>query len=422
VRRARSFRRSAIGLIAVVATAVTGCSSSGGKGSGTSGPAQSPASGSTSVDLAALSKKVTQAAAAPDASSYLAGYGDTVSDPGGLRGKKLMIIPGNSHIPACAAMAQADAALARAAGMTATVIANGGTTAEHNAAVKQAITSHYDAINTGCDFDPKTAAPAITQASAAGIPVIAYGATQQEAEAGNLKIAGYVFDTWALDGEIAADQAVVQHDGKPFQAIAITSNEVPTTAIMQGALKAELTKTCPKCTVTDVDVPVADWTSKIPSAVTSALLRNKNATVLFPTYSSMLPPMLQGIQAAHRTSDVKSYLAFGGGTAPVKLQTVEPGKSIIQSDIGGYAPWWGYLLFLQTARVLSGMKAVPIDKALVPSRAVTPENAVDVLTTGGFGTDFVNGFRKLLGLSALSGTALGNAATLNGTMTAKPGS
>lgn len=385
------------------------------------GATLAPTTGSASVDTSALAKKVAQAAAVPDASTYLAGYGEKVSDPGSLHGKKLMIIPGNSHIPACAAMAQADAALARAAGMTAKVIANGGTTAEHNAAVKQAITSHYDAINTGCDFDPKTAAPAITQAAAAGIPVVAYGATQDEAKAGDLKIAGYVFDTWALDGEIAADQAVVQHDGKPFQAIAITSNEVPTTAIMQGALKAELAKTCPKCTVTDVDVPVVDWTSKIPSAVTSALLRNKDASVLFPTYSSMLPPMLQGIQAAHRTGKVKSYLAFGGGTSPVKLQTVEPGKSVIQSDIGGYAPWWGYLLFLQTARVLSHMKPVPIDKALVPSRAVTPQNAVDVLTTGGFGTDFVNGFRTLLGLPELHGKALTDASTLDGTMTAKPG-
>jgi hypothetical protein len=57
----------------------------------------------------------------------------------------------------------------------------------------------------------------------------------------------------------------------------------------------------------------------------------------------------------------------------------------------------------------------------VPSRAVTPQNAAEVLTTGGFGTDFVNGFHALLGLPALSGKALIDAATLDGTMTAKPG-
>lgn len=416
---ARVVRRSVVPVLGVAVLAVAGCSSGG---SGGSAAGQGSSGGSSSADLSKLAKEVQQAAALPDASTYIAGYGSKVTNPEKLRGMKLMIVPGNSHIPACAEMAQADAALAQAAGVQATVFPNGGTTAEHNAAVTQAITQHYNAIDTGCDFDPKTAAPAIAQAAAAGIPVVAYGATQQEAQAGDLKIAGYVFDTWAQDGKIAADQAVVQHKGKPFKAIAITSNEVPTTAIMQGALKKELNATCPKCTVTDVDVPVAGWTSQLPSAVTSALLRNTDASVLFPTYSSMLPPMLQGIQAAHRTSGVKSYLGFGGGTSPVKLQTVDPGKSIIQSDIGGYAPWWGYLLFLQTARVLSGMPAIPIDKAIVPSRAVTPQNATEVLTKGGFGTDFVNGFRELLGLPALSGKDLTDASTLGGAMTGTPGS
>jgi hypothetical protein len=46
----------------------------------------------------------------------------------------------------------------------------------------------------------------------------------------------------------------------------------------------------------------------------------------------------------------------------------------------------------------------------------TPDNAVNVLTTGGWGTDWVNGFRALLGLPALSGSALTAAATLNGAM------
>ena len=44
------------------------------------------------------------------------------------------------------------------------------------------------------------------------------------------------------------------------------------------------------------------------------------------------------------------------------------------------------------------------------------DNAVEVLQTGGWGTSWVNGFRELLGLPDLSGSALTNAATLNGTM------
>lgn len=60
------------------------------------------------------------------------------------------------------------------------------------------------------------------------------------------------------------------------------------------------------------------------------------------------------------------------------------------------------------------MTAIPSDVAIGPDRVVTPQNAVNVLTTAGWGTGWVNGFRGLLGLPALSGTALTEAPTLDG--------
>jgi hypothetical protein len=66
------------------------------------------------------------------------------------------------------------------------------------------------------------------------------------------------------------------------------------------------------------------------------------------------------------------------------------------------------------------MTAIPPGVAVGPDRVTTPQNAVSVLTTGGWGTDWVNGFRSLLGLPALSGKALTEAATLNGAMVGLP--
>src|SRR5690348_1800125 len=129
-----------------------------------------------------------------------------------------------------------------------------------------------------------------------------------------------------------------------------------------------------------------------------------------------LPILLQGIQTAHKTGSVKAYLNFGGGTPYVKIQTADPGKSIVQSDLGGYPPWTGYLMFLQLARSMEGLPPIPMDKAIGPNRMVTPDNAAEVLATGGWGTSWVNGFRALLGLPALSGSALTAASTLNGSM------
>jgi ABC-type sugar transport system substrate-binding protein len=405
--------RVAYGLVAVgAALLLAACSSnSSSTSSGSSGTI-------SSVNVSALANDVNQGAAVPSFSTYAAGYGGKVPNTSNLSGKKLMIVPGDSALAACTEIAQADAALATDLGMKPTIFANQGAEAEYNSAIEDAIHGGYAAIDLECDFDPTLVAPAIAQAQKADIVVAVYGATPQEAASS--KVTYNSVDPYALDAKYAAEQAVAQHNGKPFQAIAITSNAAPATEIMQGALISELKVICPACTVTDYDVEVPNWTTDIASTVTSALLQHPDVTVLFPDYAGMLTYVLSGIEAAHKTNDAKAYLAFGGGTPFIKLQTTQPGMSIIQSDIGGYPPWTGYLLFLQTARALEHQAPIPYNDAIGPDRIATPQNAVNVLTTGGWGTSWVNGFRDLLGLPPLSGSALTAASTLNGAMTAAP--
>jgi ABC-type sugar transport system substrate-binding protein len=364
--------------------------------------------------VAALGNAVNQAAAVPSFSDYSAGYLGKLPSTANLAGKKIMIVPGDSALAACTEIAQAASALASDVGMKPTIFANQGTTAEHNTAIENAIHQGYAAIDLGCDYDPTTNAPALAAAQKAGIVVSVYGATQAQATATNIQYASS--DPYALDATLAVDQAVSQHNGQPFDAVAITSNAASATATMQTAMKAELARTCPKCTLTEVNVEVPQWATQVSGAVSSALLQHPNVSVLFPDYAGMMTYVLQGIQTAHKSGSVKAYLNFGGGTPFVKIQTADPGKSIVQSDIGGYPPWTGYLLFLQTARALEKQPAIPYAKAIGPNRIITPDNAVEVLQTGGWGTSWVNGFRELLGLPDLSGSALTNASTLNGAM------
>jgi ABC-type sugar transport system substrate-binding protein len=404
-------QRVVFGIAATGAAVLLAACSSGS----TASTSQATVSG---AGLSALSSNVNQGAAVPNFSTYAANYGGKLPSTANLSGKKIMILPGDSALAACTEIAQADAAIATAVGMKPTIFANQGTTAEYNNAIEDAIHGGYAAIDAGCDFDPTLVAPAIAQAQKAGIIVAVYGATPQEATAS--KVTYNTDDPYALDAKYAAEQAVVQHGGKPFKAIAITSNAAPATAIMESSLKSELASACPACTVSEVDVEVPNWTSDIASTVTSQLLQHPDVTVLFPDYAGMLTYLLAGIQAAHKSNSVKAYLAFGGGTPFIKLQATQPGESIIESDIGGYPPWTGYLLFLQTARALEHLSPIPYDKAIGPDRIATPQNAVNVLTTGGWGTSWINGFRGLLGLPALSGSALTAASTLNGAMTAAP--
>jgi ABC-type sugar transport system substrate-binding protein len=419
--------RVAFGITAAAAALLlAACSSSSSSSTAPAGSATSAGSGTasassaatTSGNLSALTADITKAAATPSFSDYGPNYGGKVPSISNLAGKKIMIIPGVSALAACEEIAQAASNFAKAAGMVPTIFNNLGTTADTNSAIENAIHGGYAAIVMGCAMDPSQSAPAISQAQKAGIVVGTYGGTPiMDQRAGTMYNTD---DPYALDATRAAEQAIVQHNGQPFNAIAITSYATgPATVIEQDALKAELTKDCPKCTLSSVNVEVPDWQTQIASTVTSQLLQHPNTTVLFPDYAGELTYVLAGLQAAHKT-DVKTYLAFGGGTPFVQLQTAQPGASIIQSDVSESPPWTGYLLVLQAIRGLEKLAPIPYTQAIGPDLMITPANAVSVLTTGGFGDNWVNGFRELVGLPDLSGSALHAASTLNGAMTGKP--
>jgi ABC-type sugar transport system substrate-binding protein len=420
VRTARFLRLNVIPVLVVGGLALAGCSSSGSSSSSSSA-AQSGATSSgssSSANVAALQADVAKAAATPSFSDYMGQYGGKIPSIANLAGKKIMIIPGVSALAACEEIAQAASNIAKASGMVPTIFNNQGSPAEHNTAIENAIHQGYAAIIMGCAMDPSQDAPAIAQAQKAGIVVGVYGGTPDMDQRANTTY--NTDDPYAQDAKLATEQAIEQHNGQPFNAIAITSTATgPATAIEQAAIQAELAKDCPKCTLSAVNVEVPQWQTQIASTVTSQLLQHPNVSVLFPDYAGELTYVLAGIQAAHRTN-VKTYLAFGGGTPFVQLQTVSPGKDVIQSDVSESPPWTGYLLFLQAARGLEKLAPIPYNQAIGPDLMITPDNADSVLATGGFGDNWVNGFRTLLGLPALSGAALHAASTLNGAMTGKP--
>ena len=333
--------------------------------------------------MAALQADVAKAAATPSFSDYGSTYGGKIPSIANLAGKKIMIIPGVSALAACEEIAQAASNIAKASGMVPTIFNNTGTTAEHNTAIEDAIHQGYAAIIMGCAMDPSTSAPAIAQAQKAGIVVGTYGGTPDMDQ--RARTTYNTDDPYALDAKLATEQAIEQHNGQPFNAIAITSTATgPATVIEEDAIQAELAADCPKCTLSAVNVEVPQWQTQVASTVTSQLLQHPNVSVLFPDYAGELTYVLAGIQAAHRTG-VKTYLAFGGGTPFVQLQTVSPGKDIIQSDVSESPPWTGYLLFLQAARGLEKLAPIPYAQAIGPDLMITPDNADSVLATGGFG-------------------------------------
>lgn len=446
----RVMRRAVIAIAAAAAMVIAGCSSatdgsvssaaegSTGASSAESSTETSAASSDPSSDGAAsesdsaasseagsddllgtLRAELDKAESKPDFAEYAKLYGAPIANPDVLKGKKLMIIPGTSKIASCVEQADAAKALAEAAGIETTIFANQGEAAERIQAVTQAINENYDAIIMECSFDPKVSSTAITQAAEAGIAVIVYGATREEAESGDLDVKAWVFDTFEQNGKLAADAAYVDHNGEPFHALAVTSDQVPVGRVMSQAMRDELAKICPDCTLDEVDVPVRRWADDTQSTVTSALVGRDDITVLFPTYDGTSAYYLAALDTLNRTGDVKAYGNFGSGAGFRQGQLAKPGSDVFQFGVGGLTSWKGYLMTLQVARVLAGEEPIALDNAIAPNRVTTPANVAEVLSDGGYGVDWVNGFRELVGAAPLDGDALFNAATLDGKLAAK---
>ncbi len=311
-RNPRAARAAFGGLAAGAALLLAACSSSSSTSSSapassaaTSASAAASSAAATGADVSALLADVNKYAATPSFSDYGPNYGGKIPSIANLAGKKIMIVPGVSALAACEEIAQAASDIAKASGMVPTIFNNQGSPAEHNTAIENAIHQGYAAVIMGCAMDPSQNAPAIAQAQKAGLVVGVYGGTPDMNQR-----AGTTYNTddpYALDATLATKQAIAQHNGQPFNAIAITSTATgPATAIEQAAIQAELAKDCPKCTLSAVNVEVPQWQTQIASTVTSQLLQHPDVNVLFPDYAGELDLRARGHpgRAPHRREDV----------------------------------------------------------------------------------------------------------------------
>ncbi len=373
-------------------------------------------SAKSGVTLKALGQEVTALETLPPFKG-ITYYGGLLKDPAKLKGDKVMVVPGDSELQACTEMGKAAANLFTAAGMKPTIFSTKGGVTTLTTAAKDAVDEGYQAILYECDFSATEVVPAIATAEKHGLKVIGWGSTLKADKVAHLE--GSLNTTLGLVARNGVEQAVYAHAGKPFQSIIIESKAVGTSPPATAALITELKKLCPQCKYTVITANVTVWFSTLDQTVDSALLRAPDATVIFDEFTGELTGVLAGIKGVKRTASVKTFMGYGGGTAYLEDQSKGVGHTVIAGQIEEGVTWCGYEDVIQTARVLLGEPALPVAKFTGPRRLITPKNVASVLLTGGFGTTFVNQFRKMLGLGALSGSALTNAATLTGKLTAK---
>lgn len=373
--------RATLALIAV--TALAGCSvvsQGGGSGSSSSsGGAQSDGTKYATAQVGAAMKSPMFEAQGP------------AIDASKAKGKSIWFIPNTSTIPFTLAVQKAFAAISDKVGTKLTVWPTTGKTTEWVQGIEQAIAQKADVIVVAAP--PQLLGPQLAAAKAAGIPIVVphqYDTSMPKPE----NVAAFSFAPFIDAAKLMADYAISATNGKANTLI-ITTNESPPSKPMAEAIGKEFKNHCDDCKSIEVNVPAADWGSKMQSEVQTAMLRDPSINFIIPIFDSATQFVLPGVTASGKSSSV-GIASFNN--TPFVLTNVQ--KGVVKMDVGESINWIGYVTMDQVLRLLVGAK--PLTDATAPLRVFTQENA-NVLgdpadNEKGYSDAYVAGYLKLWGL------------------------
>jgi ribose transport system substrate-binding protein len=309
-----------------------------------------------------------------------------------LRGKRLFEIPITSEVPFVAAVEKGMRQAAATVGAELIVFPNQGKPSQWAQGITTAIARKADAIVLLAQ-DPKLIGPQIEQANSAGIPVILLRTTGEDEPCppGTTCIPG----PFEQAGRLEAD-FVVANAGGAADVLVVTSKDAPSTAPLVRGLKDEFARRCPDCELRFVDVPIADWATRLRTEVQSALVRDPNIDYVIPIYDSMSQFAVPAILAAHR--DEVKISTFNG--TPFVLRMLQE-KDVVAMDVGEDLAWIGWASMDQAFRAVADEP--PVRSENTPLRVFDDGNVDE---TGrpprfdkGYGDAYVEGYGKLWGLT-----------------------
>lgn len=335
--------------------------------------------------------------------------GEPINNPESLRGAKIMVIPVSSKLAVCEKVGRQLETFAPEMGMTAKTWANEGHPSQWASGIQAAIQGKYKAIIFACGVNPQSVVPQLEAARKAGITVV----TSNGGDAGTATVSPLLYGITTSDQinyqKQSVEAAFIESAGKAHDALIVTSNEnVQAPPVVKG-IEQKYDEVCgDKCDVSVVNVPIPEWSTKIQSAVQAALVKNPKIKAIYCIFAVQAVFAVPAVQASH-LDDVRIY-TYGGDAGPIEAAA---SSKLINVNWTSSPAWNGYEAYYQTFRGMTGMPALPPNKANPPYRAITPTSAAEYLAQsgdGGYGTDFVNGFRKLFGLQAIAGDELIKAA------------
>ncbi|MBX5466076.1 MAG: hypothetical protein K6U14_01090 [Firmicutes bacterium] len=378
-------------LVAALALAGCGGASSAPKSSAPKpAPSSAPAAAAVSAaTLAKLEQRVAQAEAVP-----------TFTPPGPpvdaakARGQKAEIIPGNSEISYCANEANDLVKLGQSIDVPTTYYTTTGQPSQWVQGMLQGFSTHVRAIDLSCGVTPSTLVPQLQLAKQNHVAAIVdeWYLPNQPIPPLTTGASGIYLEN---SMRLLVDDAIVQNHGKPFDALILTADDAIAGPGGAQAALAEFQKECgAACPAKILNIPLADWGTRIQSTVSSALTNDPKVTAIIAVFDGMIPGALPAVEAAHRPG-LKLY-GYGAGAGVVRL--IQTTHGVVTADIGPSANWAAYAVMDENLRYMTGEPLAPPNREVVAQRLWTPGNVSQFFTPDGYGTAYITGYEKLWGI------------------------
>ena len=336
------------------------------------------------ADLAYVKKQIAAASAPPAFTAPGPAF-----DASAAKGKKIFLIPQTSAVPFLKIIDDSIKSIGKRVGVTVTEYPNQGQPSQWVQGMNQAIAEKSDAIILGAP--PEQLQPQLARAKAAGIPVVVMHLYDKSMPRPK-NVSATAFAPFTRAARLEADWAILDTKGKA-NVVIVNSNEVPPSRYIVSAMQSEFKARCPSCKTTVINVPAADWGTKMQSAVQSALLDNPQTNYVIPLYDSAAQFVVPGILAAGRSGKVK--VASYNGT-PFVLKMIQDDKGV-SMDVAESLDWIAYAHMDQALRLLTGHK--PLASVETPIRAFSKANVNQAgrppKADTGFGKSYVAGYAKL---------------------------
>jgi ribose transport system substrate-binding protein len=381
-----------VAAIAGAALLAAACSSSS---SGSSSSGGTPASGSGGAKVAAAQALLNKYLGVP-----------TFTAPGpafsakSASGKKVEMISLTDEVAFNVYIEQAIKAALATDGVTATDYTDSGSVSEWVQGMDTAV-SAKDAGVALIGIDPGQIGPQITAAQQAGVKVIdgQYTDISQTYPAPFTNLPR-VDSQDVLDGELEGASAIVNRNGAAH-VLAVESTDSPDSTTMISGIKKIFAQDCSACTLSVVNVPIADWATSGQSTVQSALTANPGTNFVIPTFDAMVSTFVEAaINASGNSGNYEIATADG---SPAELKMLEQ-HDLVVTDVGVGYQWVGWMYADQILRALTGTTAAPTLSEVAPVRVFTSANVASTGTppsvSQGYGDGYQAGFAKLWSLSS----------------------